>query len=678
MSRLFFIAFWLCAFMVPLVAVAGPISFTGDWRYERTSDNGDLDWMFLENYSLGLEKELTDTISVSGSVRYTKKRDPEQTLQTINPSVALDWKNYIFSFYISASSNRRLDSDGPDHTSNSWDANLCSNWSDRWPSIRLYYGRSRDYDDQHPRETDTKSKHKGVDVNYEYSIFKVYYNYRDSKTEDLVDDSTTWDYNHFASIEASKDFFDHRLSLSASHQISYTKNETETKAKGGKVVIPVSVVMGYSGVDDSPEDGTLASNPALIDGDRFTSAGVDIGNTEDVNLALETVYREVNLIYVYTEDDVPSSWVGQYRWELYKSSDGTNWDLVALNLSYSYDHDAKRFEIELPDVTDRYVKLYVAQIPDSGDVYVTEMEAYYEETTSKSKVTTVNRYRGLRSSFNLNWRPWETVLASYNSTLNKAKPDPGPDSRDVSHSASVEWSPSRYFSPSVHFGTTSRTTDGEKKRKSYNYSLTINSSPLDTLDLSWGASRNEEYEGGDKESRTDTLDFYATATIFPDLTANLDLVHTTTKDYEEGDTTRSFSARFTTTARLSPKLTLDGTLEYSRSTGDEDTTTERAYLSATWRVSDILLLRSTQDVRWEDEGTGYSSTYTLWVAPTSKIQVNAQYTYSEPVDGDTSHIFSTFLSWAINRHFSFKTNYSYDRSGTDDHWTFGVQLTARF
>ena len=678
MSRLFFIAFWLWVLTMPLVVLAGPITFTGDWRYERTSENGDKDWMFLENYSLGLEKELTDTIDVSGSVRYTKKRDSEKTLQTINPSVALDWKNYIFSFYISASSNRRLDSDGPDYTSNTWDANLSSNWGPKWPSIRLYYGQGRDYDDQHPRQTDTKSKHKGVDVNYQFSIFKVYYNYRDSKDEDLVDDSTSWDYNHFASIEASKDLFNHRLSLSTSNQISYTKNVTETKAKGGKVTIPVTVVSGYSGVDDSPDDGTLGINPALVDGDRFTSAGVDIGNTEDENLALETVYRKVNLIYVYTEDDVPDAWVSQFRWELYKSGDGTNWDLVALNLSYSYNHDMKRFEIELPDVSDRYVKLYVAQIPNSGDVYVTEMEAYYEEVTGKSKVTTVNRYRGLRSSFNLDWRPWDTVLASYSFTLDKSKPDPGPDSRDLYHSARVEWSPSRYFSPSVQLGTTSRDTQGEKKRKSYSYSLTVNSSPLDTLDLSWGASRSEYYEGGDKESRTDTLDFYATATIFPDLTANLDLVHTTTKDYEEGDTTRSFDARLTTTARLSPKLTLDGSLEYSHSSGEEDTTEERAYLSATWRVSDILLLSTTQDVRWEDEGTGYSSVYTLWVAPTSKIQVNTQYTYSEPADGDTSHVFSTFLSWAINRHFSFKSNYSYEKSGRNESWTVGVELTARF
>ena len=671
-------AFFLCVFVAPPVAMAGPITFTGDWRYERTSDNGDMDWMFLENYSLGIEKELTDTMEMTGSMRYTKRRSPDETLQTINPSVALDWKNYIFSFYISASSNRRLDSHGPDYTSNTWDANLSSNWSDKWPSIRLYYGRGRDYDDQHPRETDTKTKHKGVDVNYEFSIFKLYYNYRDSKTEDMVEDSTTWDYNHFASIEASQDFFDHRLSLSTSHQLSYTKNETETKAKGGRVTIPVSVMAAFSGVDDSPDDSTLSVTPALVDGDRFTTAGVEIGNTEDENLALETVYRKVNLIYLYTQEDLPNSWVTHYRWELYKSGDGGDWDLVALNLSYNYNHDLKRFEIELPDVSDRYVKLYVAQIPDSGDVYVTEMEAYYREVTGKSKVTTVNRYRGLRSSFNLSWRPWDTVLASYSFTLDKSKPDPGPDSRDLSHSATVEWSPSRYFSPSVHFGTTSRDTEGEKKRKSYNYSLTVNSSPLDTLDLSWGASRSEDYQGGDKESSTDTFDFYATATIFPDLTANLDLVHTTTEDYQEGETTRSFSARLTTTARLSPRLTLDGTLEYTHSSGEEDTTDERAYLSATWRVSDILLLRSTQDVRWEEEGTGYTSIYTLWVAPTPKIQVNAQYTYSEPVDGDVSHIFSTFLSWAINTHFSFKTNYSYERSGTDDSWTFGLQLTARF
>jgi len=642
------------------------------------STNGEKTWSFMENYALNFSRELTDTMNLTGSARYTKHRSSYRTLQQIAPTLTFNLNNDFFFFNLSGTSNRRIDSKGPDYVTNTWETYLSSNWGDKWPSVRLAYGRSYAHDDQHPRLSDSRNVHRDLTLNHTLSIFKLYYSYRDSKSEDLVSDSTTRNYSHFGKVEASKSLFNNSLSLSASQQFSYNRTETETKAHEGVALVPISAAAAYSGVDDSPDSGTLSTNALLIDGDRFTSAGVEIGNTDDENLGLETDYRELNLIYVYTLDDVPGSWVGQFKWKLYKSEDGNNWSLVSSSPSFGYNHSMKRFEVNFPTVSAKYVKLYVAKNPGSGNVYVTEMEAYHEIQTGQGKVTTTSRFKGYRTDFNLRWLPWRSVSLSYNFSRNRSMPDPGPDTTDVSHSGSVAWSLSRYFSPTFSVSQTSNKREGEKEDKSRTYSLTATSSPLDTLNISGGATRTESFKGGNRENRNDTYNLYLTALLFPDLNASLDLIRSISRDYREGRKTRSFDGRLTTTARLSPKLTLDGTCEYTRTNGEETTTSKRLGLSATWRVSDILLLRTAQNWNWEEESNNFSSSYTLWVAPTSKIQFNLQYTYSTSSDGGESHNCSTFASWAISSHLSLKTNYSYQKAGDNESWNFGMQLTARF
>ncbi len=677
MSRLFPIVTWLLIVLAPLTVMAGSLGFSGDWRYQELSSDGEETWSFYENYSLNFSRELTDTMNLTGSARYAKQRTADRTLQQVNPTLALNWSNDLFSLYVSGTSSRRLDSKGPDHTTNTWDANLSGNWSGKWPAVRLYYGKSYSYDDQHPHNSDTRSTHRGMDLNYSVSIIKLYYNYRDSKDEDKVSHSITWNYNHFGKVEASKSLFNGRLSLSASQQFSYNRTETEAKAHGGAALVPVSMTMGYSGVDSTPDMGTLASNPALIDGDRFTTAGVEIGNTDDQNLGLEADYKELNLIYVYTVDDVTNSWVSQFQWDLYKSDDGNSWDLVASSLSFSYNHTMRRFEVELPHVSARYVKLYISHNPSSGDVYVAEMEAYIKIQTGKEKVTVTSKFRSYRTDFNLGWRPRDRLSFSYSFSMNRAMPDPGLDTTDVSQSGNIAWNLSKYFSPNFSVSETKNKVEGERENRSVTYAFTATSFPLDTLNLSGGVSRAESYKGGEKENRSDTYNLYLTALLFPDLNTSLDLVRSVSKNYRDGRETRGLTGRFTTTARLSPALTLDATGEYARTSGEETTTSKRVGLSATWRVSDILLLRTTQSWNWEEEVDSYGSSYTLWMAPTSKIQFNFQYSYSIS-GGEEAHAYTTFASWAISRHFSLKTDYSYSKAGSSSSWNFGVQVTARF
>lgn len=334
------------------------------------------------------------------------------------------------------------------------------------------------------------------------------------------------------------------------------------------------------------------------------------------------------------------------------------------------------FEIKIPRISAKYVKLYVASNPGT-DIYVTELEAYNEVRSEGSEVTTTSKYTSYRTDFNMRWRPLSDISVYYSFFGAHSVPEPGPDSTDLSYSASISWTPSRYFNPVFSISEARDKTEGEPEDLGRSYSLSIASSPLDTLDVSFGLMRSERYEGGKKESRSDSYSLYISALLFPDLSASLDLTRNTSKNYREGDTAKSFSGRLSTTARLTPKFTLDATYYYSKSEAEDSTTTRRFDLTASWRASDVLFLRTTHNWNWKEGSNTYSSTYTMGLSPTPKVQLNVQYAYNKDQD-ETVKTYSSFVSWAISRYISLKSNYSCQERGGEKSWYLSIQLTARF
>jgi len=204
----------------------------------------------------------------------------------------------------------------------------------------------------------------------------------------------------------------------------------------------------------------------------------------------------------------------------------------------------------------------------------------------------------------------------------------------------------------------------------------IASAPLSTLDLSIGATRNENYEDDDRQSTTHNYTLYTTAVLFPDLNSSLDLLYGTT-DNVDGEDSRTYGAQCTLTARLSPELTADLTGDYNKNKAETDSESKGGTLTLNWRPSDIFSLRGSGNRTWEkeeDDTTNFNMVLSL--VPTHKIQLNLGYFYADSTS--TTQKFNFFWSWMVNQIFSVNVNGSYQIAEKDEPWSISGQLIARF
>ncbi len=135
---------------------------------------------------------------------------------------------------------------------------------------------------------------------------------------------------------------------------------------------------------------TLFANPALVDGDRIASAGINIGfgrsvasdtTPRDVGGQFTNAVTPVNRIDVWVGHTLPADVAGAYAWAAYRSDDNLVWAPVALRGPVTFSVSNNRFEIPTVRTEARYVKVVtqplpagLTQDPRYADVLVTEVE----------------------------------------------------------------------------------------------------------------------------------------------------------------------------------------------------------------------------------------------------------------------------------------------------------------
>ena len=73
------------------------------------------------------------------------------------------------------------------------------------------------------------------------------------------------------------DFYDGRLSTTASFFLEDRRSTTHVPSSGTVVSDSITPLAGLSLLDQTPEVGSLESTPSLIDGDESTPTGINIG-----------------------------------------------------------------------------------------------------------------------------------------------------------------------------------------------------------------------------------------------------------------------------------------------------------------------------------------------------------------------------------------------------------------
>lgn len=631
----FFIYFYLGWSLLPALA----LDFSANWRYFDTSDEKS---RWTQTYSLILSSWATNAISTSLSLRYTRQDQGGEWRELYTPVFSLNLNNDWFNFNFSATDTENRRSDGPDLSNRSWDTNLTSSYKDY--NLRLYYGQAIQKDDRDPRHIDTDSKHWGCSLSKEWSFFSVYSDYRGTSSKDKVDDTKTDIDTYFIKGEINNTW--NKLTYSFSQQFNYIKNKwkTDNTEIRGKILISVSVEWNLE------EDNKLQPDDYLI---------------------IDTNNREIDLIILYTDRTILEEVKPDVKWKIEWSDDKENWTEIADNVSLPYEF--------VPTFNEgRYLKLTV--VSGSDELISPSLRAYQylpegvTEYTFKSK--------NYQTNASLNYLIDEFKNVSYNFSYTKNVPDPGKNSENLSQNLTAYWFINKLLQTTTTFSTNKDKVEGKRSKKSYNVALNVLSEFLETLTTTSTYTYSINKEGSEKISSTHSFTVSTAAELYPDLETRWDVNYTHTKNYETDSKTDSINTYINFTARLKPSLTITGIYDFTHTKNKgENSSTSTDHFANTdiiWRPSESFLMRISESVKWgKDQKTVVTSTYSLWLNVTSKVQTNILYSGTRQKGQDSDRISST-LSWNISRYLFFKSTYAWQKTEDDKSWSIMFSLSLTF
>jgi len=226
-------------------------------------------------------------------------------------------------------------------------------------------------------------------------------------TENRLAGLETQSQTHAGTVQYSDRLLQDRITFGMSYNFAF--NELQVSVRGtGTVDIEQVRFAGLSSIDDTPGDGTLDQNAALMDGNVTASAGPDIGlppfggDERERNIGLDFAFaKEVNTLLLWVDKPLPIAISNSFSWSVYTSADNVTWSFLTTVFPAAFGTIDNRFEIGFSPVNTRYIKVVVkplspAVIGASGfpDIFVTELQAFSRKpadqvrgkTTSSSQV----------------------------------------------------------------------------------------------------------------------------------------------------------------------------------------------------------------------------------------------------------------------------------------------------
>jgi hypothetical protein len=474
-----------------------------------------------------------------------------------------------------------------------------------FPSLDLRVGRTHLYDQEH-LSRDIITDYAAATMNYTpTNNFSVQYRPSYNVTTDRLTDLETKNLNQVGSIAYGNSFFRNRVSFNTSYSVSYNELRTSTSGTG---IVNISLVpfSGLSAIDDTPLDGALSQNAALIDGNLTASAGINIGlppvggDSRERNIGLDfSLAQDVNTLYVWVDRSLPSEISSSFAWDIYTSTDNLTWSLYATVSPALFGAFDNRFEISFSSIHTRYIKVVVKPLSLAvqgaagfPDIFVTEIQAFSrkpaEQLQGKSTSSTqVYNFDGrvlLLTSPNL----------YYNLSYFLVRSEPYSQQRWIlSNTLTATHRFNRVFSGSARAG---REDFFDPTNFGFDYvaDLSLEAVPLPTLRHNFVYSgRFEEDISG--RTNTNSLFLYNNAHVYTgvDLTASGGM---TSQDKPAG--VRTKSTDWNAGLNLQPHRTLN--LSFYR-----DSTTSRSYGGGT--------VESTQRTDRTDETASYHPTETLYL-----------------------------------------------------------------
>lgn len=704
--------FFLGQLMVAAVAGADGVSFRNEFTYtnstsdvtnEATGQKTTTDFSrLLQRYNLDISRNLFPYLRFATGTYYettdststTEDVDSDFDEKIIRPYVELSLDNPFYQAGIEAI-RTQVEEEGtglPDNTSKRDELNGSLGWRPvDFPRMNLNVFNIRTHDDLDT--VDTSEQLITFDSSYEMAKgLHLDYLYTRNDVEDDLLGLETLDQNHTARADYYRDFFNNRLSLNAAYM--YRQRTFEFSGAAG-AEIPLLRSAGLSSLDDFPDEGAMDNNPALIDGDTNSSAGIDIGlggdETTFANIGIDFGFpTNVDKIELWVDRRLTSTVANSFSWDVYTSTDNeedSTWSLVASVSNAPFGTLDNRFEISFPSVNTRYIKVVVRPlsptVPDAAlfpNIFVTEMEAFRRATEAEEG----DEQETVDHSFNvgLRGRLTEQTILGYNFYYRSQEEDPAPDDRtQMTNDFFINHFFNDVFSGASRFSLTD-TEEGDEDSMNYDYSASLRARYLETLEqsLTYSWRKDDEEEEGVSDQRTVLL--RTIAQLYRGWSAFVDLGHTWDNPADKSQiTTRLIRAG----TNLIPHHNLTINMHYERSEDRQpeeqggDSTETNWEVQAFYTLSRTLSFNVQYTVVDREDSKQTLQNYSANWSPFPDGALQFFFSYNEslrPEDDQRERSFGPSIRWTVNPHTFLDVFYTVTEDDSQTETVEGKSLNA--
>ncbi len=280
------------------------------------------------------------------------------------------------------------------------------------PALGLRYNVGQNFTPKDINIRNNFEERKNADLSYNFYNTSAFYNYNSNTFVNRNADVEHLNSSNRFILNNRYQFFDNRYRVNTNYMLNISSSEY-TLPDTLDSQFKLQVRTAYFSVDFSPSQGEMDSLPALIDGNiqSATSDNAYIGlNSRFTNYAVELVQEElVDGIFVYS-DSIPFSvgvWEAYYSEDLF-FNDEMVWEKIPETQPASYDPDLFRIVIQFDRIEGRFFKLVNISNPDTGAIYITELEVFRSNSgKSDTKQTSSSQTISINNTFQIN-KQYET------------------------------------------------------------------------------------------------------------------------------------------------------------------------------------------------------------------------------------------------------------------------------
>jgi len=562
------------------------------------------------------------------------------------------------------------------------------------PSTQFRYNRTIT-EDGPLASIDTTEDSTYLKSEYVYRGLDVYYVGTYLRTDDRIHDVVSTLVSNEGRLTYTASFLGERVVVTTDNRVRLVELENVAQ-------LPIPSSAGLSVLDDTPLDGALAVNPALTDGDKTTSAGVNIGFP---GVAGDFTRRNVGLDFLapvtvstfqvwvdgWGPAVLPADITNFFSWDVYTSGDNLTWTFHATVAPAAFGPFDRRFEVSFAPVTARYVKLVVRPLPggfigltDSSlypNIFVTEVQAFVDRTAQQTKQTITQvaqnysldvkvilfrspsiyyRFYGQYQQFDSGQQTTQSVQTRY----------------FVSNGLYYSQPLTPILSASAN-GSFEVGSEMDQTRTAALYYASLAATPLPTLTDSLVYSGNRQWVGP-TSTTSDTMGVYNTAQLYRGISASLNLAASfTTNDDGTGsaERRRDLFVNIGTGITPNPALTLTTyyTGKLSHLTGGpsgetRDTTQNILDLGLSFTPFRALSLAAGANILSETgQPTAVRHNYSLNWAPFPDGQLQFSFSYTESHLPENSRTIQPTLRWYLSsrRRSYLEATYQYNTTSSD-------------